>query len=158
VSRPLFVPRGSDTPRRLASTVRLPLWFGCHRCRGKERGTEALRQQRNSAARHAPRRSRDGPNPVVETLRLIQPAKVNYGVDALKFEFVLSRHRTPLVSLKAVYVFHGLDRKSESDFAGAVEKLKQMITNTTAKLALLAWSRRQFDATVPRSSLGTNDA
>jgi hypothetical protein len=59
--------------------------------------------------------------------------------------------------LKAVYVFHGRDRKSESDFAGAVEKLKYMIATTTAKLALLAWSRRQFDATVPRSTLGTND-
>jgi hypothetical protein len=33
-----------------------------------------------------------------------------------------------------------------------------MIANTTAKLALHAWSRRQFDATVPRSTLGTNDA
>jgi hypothetical protein len=80
------------------------------------------------------------------------------GFDALKIGFACSAHRAPLVSLKAVYVFHGLDRKSESDFAGAVEKLKQMIANATAKLALLAWSRRQFDATVPRSSLGTNDA
>jgi hypothetical protein len=57
-------------------------------------------------------------------LRLIQPAKANYGVDALTIGFALPVHWTPLVSLKAVYVFHGLDRKSESDFAGAVEKLK----------------------------------
>ena len=28
------------------------------------------------------------------------------------------------VSLKAVYVFHGLDREPDSDFAGAVEKLE----------------------------------
>jgi hypothetical protein len=46
------------------------------------------------------------------------------GVDALTFGFPLPVHRTPLVSLKAVYVFHGLDRKSERDFAGAIEKLK----------------------------------
>jgi hypothetical protein len=60
--------------------------------------------------------------------------------------------------LKAVYVFHGLDRESESDFAGAVEKLKHMVADATAKLTLLAWSHHQFDATVPRSTLGTNDA
>jgi hypothetical protein len=80
------------------------------------------------------------------------------GVDALKIGFAPSDHRTPLVSLKAVYVFHGLDRESESDFAGAVEKLKHMVADATAKLTLLAWSHHQFDATVPRSTLGTNDA
>jgi hypothetical protein len=32
----------------------------------------------------------------------------------------------------------GLDGQTKSDFAGAVEKLKEMIANATAKLAFLA--------------------
>jgi hypothetical protein len=62
---------------------------------------------------------------------------------ALKIAFAPSGHRSPLVSLKAVlHVFHGLDGKPEGDFAGAVEKLKQMIANATAKLALFTRPRR----------------
>ena len=52
-----------------------------------------------------------------------------------------SAHGTPLVSLKAV-MFRRLDGKPDGDFAGAVEKLEQMIANATAKLTLLAWPRR----------------
>jgi hypothetical protein len=44
--------------------------------------------------------------------------------------------------LKAVPVFcGGLDGKPERDFAGAVENLKQMAADETAKLALLSWWR-----------------
>jgi hypothetical protein len=41
-------------PRRLASTVRLPLWLGCHRRIGKDRGTEALCPKRKPADVGAP--------------------------------------------------------------------------------------------------------
>ena len=59
----------------------------------------------------------------------------------LRIGFAPSGHRTPLISLKAVPIFCGLDGKPERDFAGAVENLKQMVADETAKLALLSWCR-----------------
>jgi hypothetical protein len=63
--------------------------------------------------------------------------------------------------LKAVFtvipIFGRLDGETKSDFARAVEKLKQMIANETAKLALPSWSRRELDPTITGAALGTND-
>jgi hypothetical protein len=39
-----------------------------------------------------------------------------------------------------IAIFPGLDGKTESHFARAIEKLKLMVANETAKLATLAWS------------------
>jgi hypothetical protein len=66
---------------------------------------------------------------------------VDCRVDVLRIGLAPSGHRTPLVSLKAVPIFCGLDGKPERDFAGAVENLKQMVADKTTKLALLSLCR-----------------
>jgi hypothetical protein len=50
----------------------------------------------------------------------------------------------PFVNLKAILrlLLYFVDGKTESHFAGAIEKLKLMVADETAKLATLAESRR----------------
>jgi hypothetical protein len=62
-----------------------------------------------------------------------------------------------LAKVGVIPILLGLDGETEGDFARAVKKLKHMVANQAAKLALLSWSRRQFDPAIAGAALGTGD-